>query len=469
MKINLNESDNQDASKLILGKHEEKAIISLAFDQPEFFSSVIGYIKDDFFNLPESIYVFRMIKHYYEKHDIVLSRELCCDIAKDLLTADDPHEEILGTINRKSNPRELPIVQEKISDWARNKAYGLLYSEESLNAHERGDYDKIEEIIENARKILNVGTQCHFFFKEIDELFVDEQSEKMTCGFPQLDSIINCGGPMRKEVFIWMAPTNGSKSCILCNTAIANVKAGRNVLYVTLEMTFKKTAQRMLGIFSNYTKDNGLWIKNRNKPDVQAGMRKAIDQTRNSGAGELILCEFAADDVSVDAIHNVLDVIRKSHGINIDVVVIDYLELLLSRNAAYNKEEYIKQKRVSTEMARLAKKEDVLVFSATQTNRSGNDGKELIDINKVSESYGKTMAIEYLVSINQTQEQYKAGEVNVSSLGNRYIDLDSDIPNTGAECTFYIVKNRNGKKFIAVNCKINYMTMRAMEKNELSR
>ena len=61
-------------------------------------------------------------------------------------------------------------------------------------------------------------------------------------------------------------------------------------------------------------------------------------------------------------------------------------------------------------------------------------------MNKVAESYGKMMPMDYVVSINQTLEEYTDGIIRL-----------------------YIAKNRNGPKFKTITARINYNTMSVEE------
>jgi replicative DNA helicase len=428
----------------IFGKTEENAIISLAFDQPEFFSSIINYIKEEFFSRPEARFVLGFIKYHYERNDVILSRALCKDQVLDELTADDPHEDILALIDRVSDPREVPIITDKLMEWAKRKAYLQLYETETIEAVHNGEYEQVESILDEASRITNIGSQCHFFFDEVDELFVLETEEKFTTGFRGLDKVLNDGGPTRSEVCSFMAPTGKGKSIVLCNVGAMNIKNSRVVLHVTLEMTWLQTAKRYCGCFTE--------IPIRKRIDKKASIKRKLSSIKATYGSDLIISEFPPEDVSVDSIHAIIDMLRKRDGIKVDVVIVDYLELLLSRNPTYNKDDYIRQKRACTELARLAKKENVVVFTATQTNRGneGSDKEKSLDINKVAESYGKTMPISYLVSINQTRKEYDIGRQDNGSV-------------TASQIRLYVAKNRNGKAYETIQTRINYETMKMME------
>jgi replicative DNA helicase len=450
----------QDESEdLQLGKVEEKAIISLAFDQPDIFSTILPYLQSEFFKNREARVIFDILRFYYQKHDIIINREMCSELLMRELTADDSHKEILDLVNRQLDPREAPVIIDHLTDWARKRALGKLFTEETQRAFDRGDFDSIDRIIEDAHKISNVDTRYHFFFDEYTKLYARENERHFTTGFARLDAVINTGGPISSDVFCWMGPTGGGKSIALINSGAMNVRRGCNVLHVTLEMTWKSVALRYMSYFSKMDV-----MMKRFDPIAQGKITAALDNVKSSSPkGTMIIVEYPPDEVSCDTILNNIDILRRLHGISIDVVIIDYLELLLSRIPDYNRDDYIRQKRVSTEISRLAKKANVVVFTGTQTNRSAIEiqGKKeaLIGINKVAESYGKAMPISYLVTINSDKHEYEEGRVDKDGK----VTSDESIPITQAVARLHVVKNRNGPNFITINLRVNYSTMRMEE------
>lgn len=419
------------------GPHEEKAIISLVFSSPEFFGSISQYLDPSYFNVPEAKFVYAVIDKFYRKNETMPTRGMVHDTILRLLTVDDDYERILEYINYKADSREVPIIKDVLLDWARDRAYGLVYSEDAISAYESKDYTKLQQLIENAQRIVDVSGSGESFFDGIDEIFDKETEEKLTCGFKPLDKICNEGGPTRGEVFVFMAPTGVGKSVSLVNAGIAAFRKGLKVLYITLELSKHKTKLRFVGAFSRIN------IKSRfENEDV---VRRRIDKERMTYHGDVILYEFPPDEISVDTIYQTIKWLKRVKGWAPDVVIIDYLELMISRNNEYNKDEYKKQKKVSTEIRGLAKNEHVLIITATQTNRNKDDkkkgggggGGEAIDLSRIAESYGKSMPTDYIVSINQTSEEY----------------------NHGGRIRFYVAKNRNGPKFKTIAARIDYNTM----------
>jgi replicative DNA helicase len=440
-------------SKSEFGKNEEKSIISLILDEPEYASTILPYLSEDHFDVSECFFVFKVIKFHWDKHNIVISRKMLLDTVNDVLTADDPHKDIIGVIERESDPREIPIVREKITDWAKKKAFAKLFSQESIDAHQRGDYTLVEAIVEEARKITGFQTEFFFLFDQCAKLFEHENEVHLSTGFPKLDSYINMGGPVKGDCFCFLAPTGVGKSIALVNAGAAAILKGQNVLHVTLEMSKEKTGLRYVGCFTDR------WIRRRFDGKTRDFMLSRLKSIKATHDKHLIIVEYPPNDISVDVVHANINTLRRVHGINVDIVIVDYLELLNPRESVRDDRDYGIQKRVAVELCRLAKKENVLVFSAFQTNRDGNENlnsssnDKVIELSKVAESYAKTFAVDYLVTINQNKQEYDSGKESA----------EDDAAITNAQCRFYVAKNRNGPKFKLVVAKINYETMKMRE------
>jgi replicative DNA helicase len=189
-------ADNETPGEKPFGIHEEKAIISLAFDMPEFFSQVGQFLDFKYFQKAHHQFVYGIIEQQYKKHGVIPTREVVEDIALKMLKAeDDDLDLVLETIHRKSNFREIPIIKDALLDWVRNRAYGELYSPEAHQAWARKDYETLEGVFEKARRITDISNVGVDFFNNIDKLFVNDEAERLTTGFTSLDIFLNNGGP----------------------------------------------------------------------------------------------------------------------------------------------------------------------------------------------------------------------------------------------------------------------------------
>lgn len=418
-------------------KFQEEAIISLAIDYPDFFLAVADFIKPEMFSRLDARLVMAEILNLHEKYNTIPTRGILRDHIESFLTEDDPHEEIMSLVDRKSNYREIPIVKELLLTWAKRKAFGMLYKPEAIEAFKNGNYEHLEQLFNQANRIVDVGDNSGFwFFENLEILFQPSAIEHRTTGFQRLDKMLNNGGPSPKEVVCWMAPTNVGKSVLLCNNAITSLKGigpggqpGQDVLLVTFELDAIKTAMRCLASAVNLPIDQLT-----DHQDIVRRTVKSMDTTYNK---KFYIYELPPDECSVNHIYSLLTNLKRTKGWKPDVVVIDYMDLMVSRHKRYNDNEYTRQKHVATEIRGLAKNENILIFTATQTNRGGMDGS-LIDLNKAAESFGKQFSLDYIISLNQAMDERRA-----------------DPP----QLRFFIAKNRNGPKHETITCEINYKTM----------
>lgn len=427
----------QDSQKNAFGPYQEEAIISLALDHPEFFSAAARFIKPDMFAKLEVRWIMAELLNHYEKYNVIPTRGLLHDQLLLAVSVDDPQEEIFRLVNRKSDPREIPVIKDTLLKWSRDRAYGLLYSDEAVEAYHRQDYAFIENIFQDANRIADVGNNGFWFFENAELLFQPDIIQHRTTGFPRLDRLLNNGGPGAKEVVCWLAGTNVGKSVMLCNNAISSLRGetsdgvhGQDVLLITFELDAIKTAMRCVA--------SAFGIPMSDIPDRHDYIRRMMQQMKKSYNKRFLISEMPPDECSVNHIYALLDQLKRTQGWKPDVVVIDYMDLMVSRNPSYNKDDYTRQKHVANEVRGLAKNEQVLVFTATQTNRSGSNGEEIADLTSAAESFGKQFSLDYIISLNQTRAQRLMNPPQI---------------------TFFVAKNRNGPKHQLIHCEINYDTM----------
>ena len=427
-----------DTENKPFGEYEEQAIVALMLDNPEFFSGIAKYLDKDLFHKAEVQFVVLHILQYYEKYDVFPTRLLLRDIITKKLTVDDAYvNDILGVLDSKVNHRDVPIIKDSLLQWAKSQAFKILWSPETIERYTKGDFEYVEEVFDKARRIKDVQYNGLQLFRDIESIFVTNVFEHLTTGFPKLDVDLNEGGPSKGDLTVFMAPTGVGKSIALANVAAANCKQGKNVLFVTLELSTQKSALRTLGAMTElpvFGTDSG---KHHDKITTNAR------NIKSSGGGDIYFFQLPPDEISVDDLNNLIDEIKKRENWVPDVLIVDYLELMVSRRSSDNDNDYTRGKAVATQLRGICMIQKTCGFTATQTNRSGNDdGEALIGVDKIAESYGKTMPMDYLVSINQSKEE-----------------LESTPP----RARLYIAKNRNGRKFVTIPVTINYNNMSMKE------
>lgn len=443
----LSEEDSLDESESPFTTFEEGQLVGLALDLPEYFQSIADLLDHRLFTKIEVKYVMSFLLDYHSKHNMIPTRDMLHNEAMKELVVDDTHwETIRDLIDTPINPRNIPVIKDTLHGWARKRSFGQLFEDEAMQAYSRGDYDKLEEIVNKANRMVETSARGFWLYEQSEELFQPDRSPHITTGFPQLDKVLNNGGPSPGEVVCWLAATGVGKSIMLCNNAIHQSVQGNNVLLVTFELDAIKTAMRCLGALTHVNLNEFIPLKEMDKQmrdhitAKQALIRDKLRKTKSGGAGQIYIVELPPDECSVNNIYSEIHQLKRSKGWTPKAIVIDYLELMVGRRDSDNKDDYTRQKQVANQVRGLARNERALVFTATQGNRSANDTSQNIDLNKIAESYGKSMSLDYVISLNQTPEEYVERRIRL-----------------------WVAKNRNGQKQIVVPCTINYSNMHVAE------
>ncbi len=426
-------------------KFEEENIILLALESPEFYYRISSFLKPEYFERDECQYLANTLTEFYEKYQIVPTKEVIENhIFKDLSADSEVTDPLLAILAKKFDPRNSPYIRELIINWAKKKQIAMLYDDEVMEKVKNNDFEDVFKIIDEASKIQDTVIKPFRFFKDIDRLFVVEERDYFTTCSPRLDQKFHGKGPARREVLLWVAPTGVGKSIMLVNTGVANLLRGKNVLHITLENSAELTGNRYIGAFTEFNIADRVANKD--------AIKEVCSKIKMTNDAELMILYFPADSINVDTIEVAIRDLEKHYGFKPDVLLVDYLELLMSKYPARNKEDYTRQKSVSTELCALTAKINTFTASASQTNRAGSkdntEGDAVINLDKLAESYGKAMPVDYVVSINQNAQEYQAQGMENSHIGR---------------VRFFLAKNRNGPKFDVIDAQINYLNMKAKE------
>ena len=210
---------------------------------------------------------------------------------------------------------------------------------------------------------------------------------------------------------------------------------GRKVLYISLEMSEDKIAQR----FDSVTT---LIPQSRVKEDAgKLSVRERLEIFQENFPGSrLIIKEFPTTTASVNSLRSLLVQLRNYEDFVPDVIVVDYLELL--RPTRENQHEYQAQQRIAEELRGLAMEANVLVWTATQTNRQGR-GVEVITDKELGDSYGKIRTCDFSISLNQKEEEFDAGKMRA-----------------------FVMKSRNGRPRFIVPMNVDYGNLRMTQSDE---
>ena len=210
--------------------------------------------------------------------------------------------------------------------------------------------------------------------------------------------------------------TGVGKSLFMCHVAASVLLQGKNVLYITLEMSEEKIAER---IDANLLNINIKDIETLPKIMFESKVNAIAKKTQ----GTLIIKEYPTASAHSGHFRALLNELQLKKSFRPDIIFIDYLNICASSrykgNLSVNSYSYIKS--IAEELRGLAVETNVPIVSATQTTRSGSTNSDP-DLTDTSESFGLPATADLMFALISTEELEQLGQIMVKQLKNRYND-----------------------------------------------
>jgi archaellum biogenesis ATPase FlaH len=216
------------------------------------------------------------------------------------------------------------------------------------------------------------------------------------------------GGVETGECVLWLGDSGAGKSQCLVHLGIAAARQGFRVAHFQLEGTKEQCLNRYDAAWTGTLyKDMKLGNITEKKLDVS---RKIIEKLRKSDI--IVSSEETFNAKTLVDVRRELKEMEKKYG-KIDVVLIDYLELLeVGDGHNYTpSEERFRQAKLARGMKMLAMEFNAVVHTATQScnipEDLKNDPEFVITRAQLSEDKGKIRPFDIFVTINQTRDEAK--------------------------------------------------------------
>src|SRR6056300_1614214 len=265
----------------------------------------------------------------------------------------------------------------------------------------------------------NIG---HDYLESVDKRydFYHEQEERIAFDLDFFNQITK-GGLPNKTLNIALAGTGVGKSLFMCHCAGAVLSQGKNVLYITMEMSEERIAERIDANLLNIAIDQ---LENLSKEMF----RDRVSDIARRTQGKLIIKEYPTGQANTSHFRALLNELKLKKNFVPDIIYIDYLNICASSRmkgmgGAINSYSYIKS--IAEEIRGLAVEFDVPIVSATQTTRSGYSSSDP-GLEDTSESFGIPATADLMLALVSTEELEDLDQIMVKQLKNRYADPGSN-------------------------------------------
>lgn len=205
-----------------------------------------------------------------------------------------------------------------------------------------------------------------------------------------------------------MAQAGLGKSVFLSNMSVNFLKQNLSVVVISLEMSENVYAQR----FDAHISESDI---NHLRDNKENALEKIKQFKEKYPKAQLFIKEYPPRSVKTRDIDLYLENL-KNIGKKFDVVIVDYLGLVLPNNKTDSM--YKDGLAVSEELRSLSYKYNVPIVSAVQCNTNAMNSEE-IDMEHVSESRGIVHTVDALFALYQTDTDKENGIINMRVLKNR--------------------------------------------------
>ena len=247
-------------------------------------------------------------------------------------------------------------------------------------------------------------------------------------------------------------------SVFLCNDAAEFVRKGKNVLYITCEMSPTKVTRRIAAnLFDITLEDYDSIVDDSNK------IKKKLNNLNTMSMlplGKLFIKEFPTGQGTVIDVERYIKEIEETQRFKVDVVIIDYINIMSNYRLPNSESTYLKIKQIAEDLRGIAVKYNLSIITATQCGRSALNGSD-INMEDVAESMGLLHTVDTCFGIIQTDDM-RMGSGNENDEGvpvpYYFLKILKIREGEGRDTKFKIDANYNKMKLIEKPETINTLS-----------
>ena len=401
----------------------EDIIFSHLLENETYSRKVVPFLKNEYFQSRTNKILFELVDHYIKTYHKIPTKEALSAKLQDLdnLTEDEFKGcvEYLTTL-KADLTTSLDWLADETEKFCQERAvYNAIMDSIKIidNKDAKRGKGSIPDILTEALSVsfdTNIG---HDFIEDSTSRydFYHTREEKIEFDLEYFNKITK-GGLAKKTLNIILASTGVGKTMFMTHCAAHHLTLGKNVLYITMEMSEERIAERIDANLMDVTIDEL-------KELPRDSFDKKINRIKGKTKGKLIVKEYPTAAAGSSHFRHLLQELRIKKAFKPDIIYIDYLNICSSARmkmgGSVNSYMYIKA--IAEELRGLAVEFDVPIISATQSNRDGYNSSD-IGLDNTSESFALPATADFMFALISTEELQDLNQIMVKQLKNRYDD-----------------------------------------------
>jgi replicative DNA helicase len=269
-----------------------------------------------------------------------------------------------------------------------------------------GEYDQIRRVVDDALKAGMERNLGHEYLIDIEKRMSEMCRDTVKTNWEVIDQLLD-GGLARGELGFVVAPAGSGKSWLLTRLGAEAMRAGKNVVHITLELNENYVGLRYDSCFTGI-----------NFQDIRKNIevvKKKIEEV----PGKLFIKYFPIKTIASHTIKMHVERIQMLTNTKIDLIVVDYADLLRPATADKNANSYSEAGSVYEELRAVAGELQVPVWSASQSHRGAHE-EDIIQAQNVADSYRKIMTGDFVISLSRKMEDKQVSTARIHVIKNRF-------------------------------------------------
>jgi len=395
-------------------------IINQLLWNPKFFGKVIPFIIIDYFeNTTHKTIITLIIKYFNDYNSQIPDPNVLKVMVEEESLNETSYSEVLQYIDAVclssfSTDDEWLLANSEKFCRERSIYNAIFRSISVLEGHDKTlSEDGLPELLEDALGVsfdIDIG---HEYIENAKERydFLHDHNAKYPCSLKAINKITN-GGFEKKTLNVLIGSVGAGKSIMLAQLAKDYIENGKDVLFISLEMSEKNIGTRIDA--------NSMHI-NINKLDQlsESVYMSNIQKLKQKSYGKLIIKEYTPGSAHAGHFDALIKELKIKKGFIPDVILIDYIGICASKTVTPAVGLYSYGKAVTEELRALMIKHDVVGFSVVQFNRGAAFSSDA-NHSGIADSAAIIHTVDFLAGLLITEDLKARKRVILLQMKNRY-------------------------------------------------
>lgn len=388
----------------------QRHILSLLLVDMQFLVQSIDLIKPTYFTSKAHQKACNILFNFFRAYKMLPKKHIVLQEAKDAFTGDKAKLAYLGEINTlytfyEPGLESREYLSDKITYFAKIQAVKNAFHDclklIDKNPESDGTWSEIHDRLRVAMNTDRNFDQGLKYFETLKERYErmnkeDNSEEKYIIGWPGIDQTIKGGGYNKGEIVSIVAASGVGKSVALSCIAATNIKRDKKVVYISLELSEDRVAERFDSIFTGAS----IHCLYDLKDEIFSKLETLIEDKEDKNL--IVIKYFPGKTATVNTIRAYLTQL-KFHGFIPDMVIVDYIGEMKDYPGIPIHES---RELLVSELRSLAGEGDKFFCAvAMQTNRSAKAVQQegLIEDEHMGDSYAQIRPLDGCISLNQNK------------------------------------------------------------------